>query len=66
MVQHSWVSPACGCVCMYVCCVCVQFSKRRHLHAAEDSQVVATPPEAAAENTNAIFEKVRTVFVFVC
>ena len=53
----------CVCVCV---CVCVQFSKRRHLHAAEDSQVVATPPEAAAENTNAIFEKVGTMYAFVC
>ena len=51
-------------------CVCtfVQFSKRRHLNVEEESRVVATPPEAAAENTNAIFEKVclHFVYVFVC
>ena len=52
-----------SCVCVCVCvCVCmrahVQFSKRRPLHVAEKSEVVATPPGSAAESTNATFDEV--------
>ena len=52
-------------VCMYcLSCVCVcmrahvQFSKRRPLHVAEKSEVVATHPGSAAESTNATFDEV--------